>query len=256
MHSRGVVYCGATNSSYLEAALISAMALRQQEPEIPITLISDQPLLESLPLQSHNITPKFLRVDELGTHAFSSRQIKTHLNTLSPYRETLFLDADILPLQPIHDLWNYLAFSDIAMVADRLPMVILCDHVALEEKNYTLQCLPGSTAQFNSGVILWRDTLAVQTLFQQWYKEWQKFKKHDQLALVRALHRTQVPVTELPKTYNVSPRDAESLPGKYDAHLLHCWGGMVASGKFCQFAQNFYPQVVEAVVDLFRSCTA
>ena len=99
MSSRGVVYCGATNSAYLEAALISAMALRQQEPEIPITLISDQPLLKFLPLHSHNITPKFLKPGEIDTHAFSSRQIKTRLSTLSPYRETLFLDADILPLQ-------------------------------------------------------------------------------------------------------------------------------------------------------------
>lgn len=135
MSSRGVVYCGATNSAYLEAALISAMALRQQEPEIPITLIFDQPLLKFLPLYSHNITPKFLKPGEIDTHAFSSRQIKTRLSSLSPYRETLFLDADILPLQPIRDLWNYIAHSDFAMVTDRLPMVALCDHVALEERN-------------------------------------------------------------------------------------------------------------------------
>jgi hypothetical protein len=254
MNSRGVVYCGATNSTYLEAALISAMALRQQEPEIPITLISDQPLLKFLPLHGHNITSKFLKPSKTGTRAFSSRQIKTRLNALSPYRETLFLDADILPLQPIHDLWSYLDHSDLAMVTDRLPMVMLCDHVALEEKTYTLQRLPGSTVQFNSGVILWRDTLQVQILFQQWHEEWQKFQKHDQLALVRALHNTQVAVTKLPRTYNTSPKDAESLEsGKHHAHLLHCWGGMVASGKFRQFAQGFYPEVVEKVAYLFET---
>ncbi|MBW4657728.1 MAG: hypothetical protein KME15_03575 [Drouetiella hepatica Uher 2000/2452] len=256
MSSRGVVYCGATNLAYLEAALISAMALRQQEPEISITLISDQPLLKFLPLHSHSITPKFLSPGEIDTHPFSSRQIKTCLNLLSPYQETLFLDADILPLQPICDLWNHLVYGDFAMVTDRLPRVALCDHVALEEKTYTLQRLPGSTTHFNSGVMLWRDTLAVQTLFQQWHEEWRKFQKHDQLALVRALHKTQVPVIQLPKTYNVSPIDAESRFGKHQAHLLHCWGGMVASGEFRQFAHNYYPEVVEKVVSLFESSHA
>ncbi|MBI4784745.1 MAG: hypothetical protein HY785_26030 [Oscillatoriophycideae cyanobacterium NC_groundwater_1537_Pr4_S-0.65um_50_18] len=263
MNSRGVVYCGATHTAYLEAALISAIALRQQDPQIPITLISDQPLLKFLPLYTYQITPKFLTPDfltaeslttETDTYAFSSRQIKTRLNTLSPYQETLFLDADILPLQPIHDLWSYLAHSDLAMVADRLPMVILCDHIAQEEKTYTLQQVPGNTVQFNSGVMLWRDTFAVQTLFEQWHREWQKFRKHDQLALVRALYTTQVPVLKLPKTYNISPKDAESaLSGKLDAHLLHCWGGMVASGKYRQFARLFYPDAVDQAAELIAN---
>ena len=142
------------------------------------------------------------------------------------------------------------------MVTDRLPMVALCDHVTLEEKTYTLRHLPGDTAHFNSGVMLWRDTLAVRILFQQWHEEWQKFQKHDQLALVRALHTTQVAVTQLPKTYNVSPIDAKSRFGKHQAHLLHCWGGMVASGEFPSVCSQYYPEVVEKVVYLFESCQA
>ncbi|NJR65041.1 MAG: hypothetical protein HC772_06515 [Leptolyngbyaceae cyanobacterium CRU_2_3] len=68
----------------------------------------------------------------------------------------------------------------------------------------------------------------------------EKFHKHDQLALVRALHTAHISVVELPKTYNISPLDAASLMlEKQPVHLLHCWGGMIASGKFRQFAQNF-----------------
>jgi hypothetical protein len=254
MNRRGVIYCATTSVAYLEAALISAMALRQQEPEIPITLICDHPLLKLLPLQDFRITPRFLERGEIGEHAFSSRQIKTRLNTFSPYQETLFLDADILPFQPIDALWDYLAQSDLAMVLDRLPLVSLCDHVAQDEKTYTVQQLSKDAAQFNSGVMLWRDTPAVQMLFEQWYEEWCKFQRHDQLALVRAIHQTKIAITELPKSYNTSPTDAAPLiVGEITVHLLHCWGGMVASGEFRKFAQRFYPQVVETAVALMTS---
>ena len=248
MQTRGVIYCATTSTAYLEAAFISAIALRQQNPSLPITLLSDCPLLEQLPLHNYGITPKLLDTCALGHHAFSSRAVKTRLNTYSPYQETLFLDADILSLQPVADLWSYLDESDLAMVVDRLPVVSLCDHIAQVEKAYTLELLPGDTVQFNSGVMLWRDSLATRVLFKQWHEEWQRFQKHDQLALIRAIAAVQIPVAKLPPTYNISPIDAAPLmvEGK-SVHLLHCWGGMVASGEYRQFARQYYPLIAETV---------
>ncbi len=250
MKRRGVIYCATTSICYLEAALISAMALRQKEPDLPITLISEHPLLELLPLPRYGITPRLLKVNEADNPnpSYLSRSIKTTLNTLSPYQETLFLDADILPLQPVSALWDHLCLGDFGMVADRLPTLDLCDHVAEEEKDYTLQRLPKETMQFNSGVMLWRNTAATQALFQQWHQEWQKFQKHDQLALMRAIATTQTSIIKLPSSYNISPIDSASvLFDNHSVHLLHCWGGMVGSGKFREFAQTFYPDVVDTV---------
>lgn len=275
MTIRGVLYCATSNSVYLEAALISAIALRQLEPNIPITLLCDHPIIKLLPLSDYGITPRYIEANELNYHSsFSSREIKTRLLTFSPYQETLFLDADILPLKPISELWDYLSQGDMAMARDRLPTLALCDHVSLEEKNYTLQNLPESTTHFNSGVMLWKNNIQTQSLFQQWNQEWLTFKKQDQLALVRAINRTKFPITILPRIYNISPIDAASmvtqksvtelfgnnitqlhqidaalmLQQKHDVCFLHCWGGLVASGKFRQIAQIFYPKIVEQVV--------
>ncbi len=248
MKSRGVIYIATTKKAYLEAALISALALRQHEPEIPITLICDQPLLKLLPLDEYKISSRLL---ESNSHNFSSRDIKTRLNAFSPYQETLFLDADIIPLGPISGLWDYIAKGDMAMVLDRLPRVSLCDHVSQAEKSYTLEQLPGNTSQYNSGLMLWRNTPAIQSLFSQWHQEWRLFEKQDQLALVRAIHKTQVSINNLPKTYNISPIDAVDLIlENQKAHLLHCWGGMTASGKFRELAYEYYPSIVETVVKL------
>jgi Glycosyl transferase family 8 len=258
MVSRGVIYCATTGIAYLEAALISALALRQHEPELPITLVYDHaniPLwLFHDALQPHNITPRFVATDQLSPLVFGSRWIKTRLNEFSPYAETLFLDGDILPLQPVGDLWAALSENDFAMVPDRLPTIGECDHIAVDEKDYTLAILPGSTRQFNSGVMLWRHNEPVKALFQQWHLEWLRFAKQDQLALVRAIATTQTGITELPRIYNISPIDAAALPpGEDQVHLLHYWGGTVSSGVFRRSAQIHHPQVVQTVVELLEA---
>jgi Glycosyl transferase family 8 len=249
MANRGVLYCAMGNGAYLEAALIGAISLRQLEPNIPITLISDHPLLKILSLEDYEINPRFIQADELNVcGSFSSREVKTRLSTFSPYTETLFLDADIIPLKPLSLLWNYLLQGDMAMALDRLPKLDLCDHISQEEKSYTLQYLPGNTVHFNSGVILWRKNPKTQELFHLWHQEWLKFKKQDQLALIRAINSSQIPITKLPCNYNISPRDAASM--LVDASFLHCWGGTVLSGQFRQIAQGFYPNIIEQVANL------
>lgn len=253
MTKRGVIYCATNSAVYLEAALLSAIALRQHEPKIPITLVSDQTQLQHLPLQDYGITPRLIATNEL-VHPFASRCIKTQLHVFNPYQEALYIDADILPLQSLDGLWNLLSQTDLAMALDRLPALSLCDHIAEVEKEFTLQQLSGDTVQFNSGLILWRDTPAMHRLFQAWYEEWQKFQKHDQLALLRAVRTTQTAITPIPKTYNISPIDAAPLIAEGQTiHMLHCWGGKVAEGQFRQIVQQYYPRVFETVTQLLGS---
>jgi lipopolysaccharide biosynthesis glycosyltransferase len=255
MISQGVVYCLTDSEAYLEAVLISAIALRSLEPELPISIISNLPQLNKLALKPYKISTRLLTSQELiSNNSFISRYVKTHLISWSPYTETLFLDADILPRQPISDLWGYLTKAPIAMVRDRLPTVELCDHISPAEKLYTLERIPPLSPQFNSGVMLWQNNKETQQLFTQWQQEWQIFQKQDQLALVRALHHCQIPVAEIPTTYNVSPIDSLSLiQAGYKIHLLHCWGGMVASGEFRQIARSHYPEIIEKVDFLFAN---
>jgi hypothetical protein len=249
MTHRGAIYCATNHIAYFEAALISAIVLRHLNPELPITIVCDSPTYCTLPLQTYDIS---IIVANPGlTGNFLSRNIKTQLNQFSPYQETLYLDSDILPMQPITPIWRYLARADYAMVVDRMPTVAECDHIAIAEKEYTLQTLSGNLPQFNSGVMLWRQNKSTTRLFRQWQREWSRFQKHDQLALVRALAQTRLPVARLPVNYNVSPIDAApSLLPKQEVYLLHCWGGQVASGEYRQTAACYYPHIVETVTTM------
>jgi hypothetical protein len=253
MSHRGVIYSVTQSIAYLEAALISAIALRKLEPNLPITILSDHPLLDQLPLAPYNITPQKHPAPPGASSTFTSRWIKTRFNEFTPYDETLFLDADILPLQPVSPLWDLLEDSDWAMATDRLPTIALCDHIAQPEKDYTLQIVPGQAMQYNGGVILWRRNAATDGLFDRWHREWLLFKNQDQLALARAIYSGDLPIATLPKTYNISPIDAAPHFAAGDpVHLLHCWGGMVGSGEFRRIAQSYYPDVVDAVDRLCR----
>jgi hypothetical protein len=246
MTHRGVIYCATNHIAYFEAALISAIVLRSFHPELPITLVCDQPLAELLLLHKYGI--RLLPVTFSQKYeTFRSRDLKTCLANISPYNETLYIDSDILPLRPLNPIWDYLAQGDIAMVADRQPTIADCDHIAHHEKAYTLSLLPGETPQYNSGVILWRNSPLTQSLFKQWQQEWNKFQRHDQLALVRAIAQVRPRVATLPINYNISPIDAPKLLAENEVYLLHCWGGQVMAGGYRQIAQQFYPEVVEAV---------
>ncbi len=254
MTDRGVVYCATSQTVYLEAALISSIALRQLNPEIPITIFCD-PALELVPFSTlrNSLQPYGVDIIELSMEGdtFLSRSVKTHLNELSPYQETLYIDSDMLPLKSLSQVWDYLDHGDIAMVLDRLPSLAMCDHVAQVEIDYTLKLLPGDTHQFNSGLMVWRNNDATQALFKRWQEEWSVFQKHDQLALVRAIATEKVAVAQMPVNYNTSPRDAAPvlLPNN-DVYLLHCWGGQVASGDYLKVALKFHPKVVAIVKQL------
>lgn len=249
MIHRGAIYCATDHLIYLEAALISAMAFRQLNPTIPVTILCDRPMTAQIAVPDCGIT--VIEINPKSGSDFQSRQLKTQLASRTPYTETLYIDSDILPLKPIDPIWDYLTQSDMAMAYDRLPTIGECDHVALVEIEYTLAILPPSTTHYNSGVMVWRDTPDVQELFQTWQQEWGQFKKQDQLAFVRALAQRPLPIAQLPVNYNTSPIDAAPvLLPRNEVYFLHCWGGQVAAGEYRRIAQGFYPTIVATVTEL------
>jgi hypothetical protein len=246
---RGVVYCALQAPIYLEAALISAWLLRQVEPDLPIVLLSDFKELAAatarLKLTVQLIDPVALGCPEQG---WQSRWVKTQLPHLSPFDETLYLDADILPLQPIAPIWSVLDQAVMAMAIDTKATLADCSHVEAPEKAYTLQHCSPDSLQFNGGVVLWRRCAETTALFETWQQEWQRFQKQDQLALVRAIQRQGTSIHPLPKAYNFPIAHLTPEVYKTEAiRLLHCWGGLVHTGRFRALAEQLFPAAVREV---------
>jgi Glycosyl transferase family 8 len=255
MDFRGVVYVAVSDKKYLEAALISAFCFREKNLSIPITIISDLNVLNFLNLEEYGIFPRLLSVDDHVATPFFSRHIKTQIYQYSPYTQTLYLDADILQIGDVSQIWNYLDQANLAIAKDRLPEIHQCDHIGAPEIEFTIQQIPKDFPHYNSGVMLWRNTEDVQLLFAKWHQEWCRFQQQDQLALARAIAATQIPISVMPNTFNISPRDAEPLinQGK-DIHFLHCWG-KVTNDRFKRLSMRYCPEAVKRVETLWDRAT-
>ena len=252
MQSKGILYIAVQSEAYLQAAVVSALSIRLFDRFVPITIVSDLPLIDYLGLTQYTISVRRLSSQEIVPHPFFSRYLKTRLNFYTPYDQTLFLDADILAIGAISQIWQYLDQADLAIARDRLPEVQQCAHIAQEELDFSLSQLPIHFPHYNSGVFLWRKTAASETLFKHWHQEWLHFQRHDQLALARAIAKTPLALEPLPQEqYNISPRDAEPLLKQGNSvYLLHCWGEKVSTGRFKKLCLRFCPTAVHQAEEL------
>ena len=249
------MYCAVRSPLYLEAALLSALALRQLEPDLPIVLLSDFERLESLGLERFHLTCQRVVLPDKGLlpQAMVSRWVKTHLPEWSPFAETLYLDADVLPIQPIEPIWECLQAGSFALAVDVNGTLAQCDHVAATEKDYTLQRCAADSVQFNSGVMLWQRCPTVLTLFETWQAEWQRWQQHDQLALLRAIQTTQTPILTLPPLYNFPAYQmTPAVIQQNQVRLLHCLKGFVPTGRFRAIAQRLMPHSTAQALQLWQ----
>jgi hypothetical protein len=184
--SRGVVYIATGDPYYILLTAASIISLRDTGYRGPITVFSDLPALR---LRSLGVHVTKITVPQGARKP--SRWVKTQLAKLTPYQETLFLDADTVVHKPFTLLWNALRKHDIALGRDRNPTLGAANHATQEELQYTLRLYPRAAPQYNSGILLWRQTPAMARFFAAWHQEWARFGDIDQLALTRALAQTR-----------------------------------------------------------------
>jgi hypothetical protein len=131
------------------------------------------------------------------------RWAKVNLLDLSPFERTLYLDADTrihgkldAGFRILDDGW------DLVMVPSQIGDCPL-HHLDEGEREITLAEL-GDTfpLMLNTGVMWFRKSPAMQHLFAEWATEWQRFKKHDQGALLRALEKNPVKLWLLGPPFN------------------------------------------------------
>ena len=253
---QGVVYIAVGDLVHLEAALISAVVFTRLNPGISATIFCDRDQVSlstfNEKLFSLGIRVRAVEAPPVRSGRFAAQALKIQLGSLTPYSETLYLDADVLPLKPVGQIWEYLSLGCVAMVLDCHPTVGECDHIAQIEIDYTLSRVLRTTPQFNSGVMLWRSDDVTRSLFSRWKAEWGLFGRHDQLALVRATKDLGISIREMPLKYNTPPQENEpvSWPGIDAVDLLHCWGGWVRSGSFADLARQKFPDIAEGLPSL------
>lgn len=185
----GVVYIAFGQKARAEAT--ASIATLQVYHTLPVAVISDTPL--------PGVKARFIPCEERGT---PGRWAKVNLDTLTPFENTLYLDADTR----IHgQLWAGFRIlelgADLVIVPSRPQRADGLRHLTPEERATTLDELPLDPLQLNTGV-LWFDRERCAALFTAWRAEWQRWRDKDQGALLRALERAPVVVRLLGFPFN------------------------------------------------------
>lgn len=124
---------------------------------------------------------------------YSSRFVKTSLNVLTPFDDTLFVDADVVAMAGVAELWPRLDEASIWMAKD--------PHSDFPPGITPTR--PRWVPYYNSGVILWRKSELADKLFSAWHLEWMAGDRtSDQKRLVEAMTLTAIIPTELPQEFN------------------------------------------------------
>jgi hypothetical protein len=241
--SRGVLYL-ALGSGYRHLTIASISALRRYGYHGPVRVVTDDPTWVPPALDCDVAV-----VPDVGD-GFSTRYYKTRMLEFA-YDMTLYLDSDAIPITDIDEVWSCLGDHDIAMAADPRQTVgalIAKDgHMAEWRAEFSLMIRLGLTSRtyFNSGVMAFRRSAATTALFASWHEEWLRFKRRDQLALVRAVALTDTTVQTLPAAWNCPPGAFASIRQARDAgvRVLH----------FLSFDRWLMTtQLVSAIADLER----
>lgn len=187
--TRGAIYIAYGEAARREARM-SLMTLKAQLPALPVAIVGESSL------DGARFVP-LTRVDAGGRHA------KVHLDAVTPFDETLYIDADTrvrgdlsVGFDMLRDGW------DMVIAPSEAQGKSAFWHVGETERETTLDEIGFTPVQLQAGVMFFRQTDAVRALFGAWREEWTRWGGQDQAALARALYRIPARVWVVGRPYN------------------------------------------------------
>ena len=186
---KGVVYVVYGEPARREARASIEMLRRRHN--WPIAVISDQPAIQGT------------RHIQFAERDVGARWAKLHLDVLSPFDQTLYLDADTRPYQNLSAGFDILADGwDVAMTASSQQGGSFLWHCGEDDREATLAAWGWRPLALQAGAMFLDRNERTQRLFGAWREEWQRFEGQDQGALLRALRRAPARVWLLGRPWN------------------------------------------------------
>lgn len=200
---RGIIYI-ASGQSFIEAATASARSLKEHNSDLPVTLFTDDAF-------NHPVFDNIVEVEDSIAEKGDSLLSEKHIQ----YEECLYLDADTFVCDDISDVFDLLDRSDIAMAHNEA-------RSWYHREFYESKAIdvPEAFPEYNSGVVAFRDTKGVRSLFESWKEYYETFGyERNQPALRVALFESNVNLATLPPEYNFMTHTIGFASG--DVKILH-----------------------------------
>jgi len=195
----------------MREATKSIISLRREDKNIPILLLGDAEAckafaIEGIETREVDVNPfRKVRRSKRRPDAieFVHARLFRLLYDLSPFDETLYLDVDTEFITPPDLAFSFLQDWDFVL-AETMQRTVNAYKGDKKEFAWTRWWIgDGNILYHNAGVFLWRRNEKVRELFRLWFEEWERFENWDsQVALLRALARSDVLFLTLPHTWN------------------------------------------------------
>jgi hypothetical protein len=224
----GAVYI-AFGTKAVENVAVSVSLLKQFAPDLPVAVITDSrksleiASLQPAPRGAWRIaeglgSPSARRNTLMGTgdrfwdyvieHVDldrGARAIKTRIYQLSPFRKTLYMDADTeMKSDPQHG-FDLLELVDLVIGQDTVKIFNenTHPHMVAEEMHVTrTETNGGDGCYYNTGAMFFRRSQRMKTLMQRWHEEWKRYQRQDQPAMFRAMNACPVRIAAMRQPWN------------------------------------------------------
>jgi hypothetical protein len=256
---QGIVLIVCGHPYYGNYAVQLAASIKYTSPDIDIVVIHDGKGISHLTPEKRTIIDHFIEVPEIY-HTNKKRidylKLKAHLYELSPFQETIFIDADVLwlPKKPITQLFEQ--FKDIDFTMSNRGNVKLSE--AKENfitwttpdeiiKNYAID---GTLYNLSSEFIYFKKTKEVKKLFTQTLKNFENLKVNyrlfgndipDELPFCIAMIQTGTYPHRSPyKPFYWEQFERKNLQQKemYTNYYAYSLGGCIQSDSVKRFYDN------------------
>ena len=183
MPTRGFVFA-TTGPEYTALAQRAALSVRQHCPNIPIDLFTDQPLTDET----------FARIHQLETTWFRPKMESMYR---ARFEHTVYLDADLLVIADISDIFDMLGRFDLAAAHDQYR------NSTPATSEYT-QPIPAAFPQYNGGLLAVKRNDQTQAFLKRWEQALiDSEMTRDQPILREILFDSTLSICTLPPEYNV-----------------------------------------------------
>jgi len=182
MTTRGAVYIAYGLASQRE--VVKSISAFRKFSYYPVAIVGNEATL------IHDVTNiHFDSIDAGG------RWAKLNLDTLSPYAQTMYMDADTRMLAGCANVGFQILSDgyDLVIAPSENQGGQLLAHSTIDDRDATLEAVENPLPlQLQAGVFWFAKNQRTTELFKAWREEWGRFKDQDQGALLRALERVPV----------------------------------------------------------------